>query len=63
MNAKPFAAAIAAAVCLAAVHGGAAWAETAPTPQTGIAAGYASDAGIAGDPAVIFADDFESWTD
>jgi len=63
VNAKPFAAVIAAAVCLAAVHGGAAWAETAPTPQTGIAARHASDAGIAGDPAVIFADDFESWTD
>ena len=28
----------------------------------GIAAKYPGDVGIAGDPAVIMADDFESWT-
>lgn len=32
-----------------------------PDPVLGIAARYPKDAGIAADPAVIFADDFESW--
>jgi hypothetical protein len=33
-----------------------------PTGATGIAARYRGDIGIAGDPAVIFADDFESYS-
>ena len=33
-----------------------------PDGNTGIAARYPSDAGIASDPAVIFADDFESYS-
>ena len=33
------------------------------TGDSGIAARYLSDVGIEKDPAVIFADDFESWTD
>jgi hypothetical protein len=32
-----------------------------PLPQDGIAARYPGDAGIARDPAVLLADDFESW--
>lgn len=36
-------------------------AEPLPEGNTGIAARYPSDAGIASDPAVIFADDFESY--
>ena len=48
-----------AAMALAAVGGAAA----ADPPATGIAARYAGDAGIAKDPAVLFADDFESWTE
>src|SRR5262245_51300547 len=32
-----------------------------PSGNSGIAAHYASDAGIASDPAVIFFDDFESY--
>lgn len=36
--------------------------ETLPQGNTGIAARYPSDAGIASDPAVIFTDDFESYS-
>jgi hypothetical protein len=34
-----------------------------PTDRVGVAATYENDRGIAADPAVIFADDFESWTE
>lgn len=37
-------------------------AEPLPEGNTGIASRYSGDAGIASDPAVIFADDFESYT-
>ena len=33
----------------------------ASPPPTGIAARHPADAGIAKDPAVVFADDFEAW--
>src|SRR5689334_25413678 len=33
-----------------------------PEGDAGIAANYPGDAGIGGDPAVVFADDFESYT-
>lgn len=36
--------------------------ETLPEGNSGIAARYPGDAGIASDPAVLFADDFESYT-
>ena len=48
-----------AAMALAAVGGAAA----ADPPPPGIAARYAGDLGFAKDPAVLFADDFESWTE
>jgi len=37
--------------------------ETSPSSDGGIAARYLSDLGIGKNPDVIFADDFESWTD
>jgi len=50
---------VVAAMALAVVGGAAA----ADPPPPGIAARYAGDLGFAKDPAVIFADDFESWTE
>jgi hypothetical protein len=44
------------------LQAGLSMAQALPQGNTGIAARYPGDAGIAGDPAVIFADDFESYS-
>jgi hypothetical protein len=44
------------------LHAGVSMAQALPQGNTGIAARYPGDAGIAGDSAVIFADDFESYS-
>lgn len=47
---------------LAVLLAGAAHAQALPEGNTGIASRYPNDVGIGSDPAVIFADDFESYT-
>lgn len=55
---------VAASLAVGLTPGGAGAAQTpraSASRPAGIAAGYASDRGIAKDPDVVFADDFESW--
>jgi hypothetical protein len=53
---------MAATVLAFAPWAGAAGEDAAPAPETGLAARFPGDAGIARHPAVLFADDFESWS-
>ena len=50
-------------VLAALIAGGAAAAGAGGKPPEGIAARHLNDAGIAKDPDVVFADDFESWAE